>query len=35
VDLGEIFVSYSRRDSAYVKELVAFLRAAGGTARCR
>jgi len=29
VDLGEIFVSYSRRDSAYVKELVAFLRAAG------
>ena len=29
MDSGEIFVSYSRRDSAYVKDLVAFLRAAG------
>ena len=29
VDPGEIFVSYSRRDTAYVKELVEHLRAAG------
>lgn len=29
VDLGEIFLSYSRHDSAYVKELFAFLRDAG------